>query len=590
MYFDKGEELSVKIYKKKEIKNNTKNAKVIKIMGYISTALLLSACQKQVDVNSDISTENITSESMWENDISSENPTQDIAVPEFVWENQDYSGLEYNSSLYTYPDEYSLHSISTKMETVVIGNRTYGFEKAIPQDEREACIESTEIILARVGYDDALNIYVYTDESGGGLYYIDQPEKSDGGNSFITCVSDWKDVDYVTGVLLSAYGKYANYGVAYGYANYLCDSLSDVWEDVTYGTNQTADITLNTEYNCYDLNLLCFDDDFVTADEIREAKAVSNKFVSDYIKNNGEDALKQLLKKSGDVQLCHEFNDELEKWYNENGLVLGNPLSEVLYSYGGYSYQYVVYNEYAVFYIDRKWKDTIYYMNPLVTENFLHEDYAQTKKFYEINTEQMRQYRELFDIENCVTDVPIVVSNKKFSLALKDKESEFGHGRIYLRDISSLTHEYIHAICIPVTLGDFWAVEGWARAFDMRYNYYGYDYLNIYWNGIEEDSKKFGYIIEFINKKGSPIDMRTDYRDVDNLGIYYNSNYSPDYNYESGASFIYYMSDTYGEKKFIDYVCKNHDLTTVTDKTYHELVEDWKNYMEDKYSEYSKNN
>ena len=573
----------MKIYHKKEIKNNKKNERTIKIMAVIFTVLLLSACQKQVDIKLDISTEN--------------------TMQEFVWENQDYSGLEYNSSLYIYPDEYKLHSITTNMETATVGNRTYGFEKAIPKEERKACIEATEIILARVGYDDALNIYVYTDELGGGSYYIDQSKKNESGNSFITYISDWKGADYVTGVLLSVYGKYGNYGVAYGYANYLCDSLLNVWENITDDTddnrkNIVSDTQSNeanygqpvfdAQYNCYDLNLLCFDDDFVTADEIVEAKAVSSAFVRDYIKNNGEDALKELLKKSGDVQLCHEFNTELGKWYNENGLVLSKPLSEVLYSYGGYSYQYVVYNEYAVFYIDRKWKDTIYYMNPLVTENFLHEDYARTKEFYEINTEQMRQYRELFDIEDCVMDVPVVLSNKKISIAIKNKESEFAHGRIYLRDISSLTHEYIHAICTPTALGDFWAVEGWARPFDMRYNYYGYDYLNIYWNGIEEDSKDFGYIIEFISKKGSPIDMRTDYKDVDSLGIYYNSYYSPDYNYESGASFIYYLSDTYGEKKVIDYVCKNHDLTTVTDKTYSELVEDWKNYMENKYSEYSK--
>ena len=68
-----------------------------------------------------------------------------------------------------------------------------------------------------------------------------------------------------------------------------------------------------------------------------------------------------------------------------------------------------------------------------------------------------------------------------------------------------------------------------------------------------------------------------------------NDVYDPDHNYRTGASFIYYLNDTYGERKIIDYICDNHDLTTFTDKTYDELVEDWKNYIEEKYSGYSKN-
>ncbi len=568
-------------------------------MAAISTALLLSACQKQVDVNSDISTGNTMSESMWENDVNSETPTQDIAVPEFVWEKQDYSGLEYNSSLYTYPDEYSLHSISTNMEVATVGKRTYGFEKAIAQEEREACIEATEIVLARVGYDGALNIYVYTDESGGGSYYIDEPEKSEGGNSFITCISDWKAVDYVTGVLLSANGKYANYGVAYGYANYLCDSLSDVWESVTDGAdnnqkNLVSDTqsnelnygqpVFNAEYNCYDLNLLCFDDDFVTADEIREAKAVSNKFVSDYIKNNGEDALKELLKKSGDVQLCHEFNDELEKWYNDNGLVLSNSLSEILYSYGGYSYQYIAYNGHAVFYMDSEWYDSTRRISDFFSETFLHENYVETNNFYKINTEQMCQYNELFGLGEPKLNVPILISEKT-----RNSVDEYAGiyypdiNKIYIKTVTLIMHEYIHALCVPVALSQLWVAEGWAQAFDGRYNYY-YNKVNSDIMNNREDA----YLVQYIEKNERPIDMFIDYENIMGLEVYTTNNYNYKEGYTIAASFFNYLCNVYGEKKIIDYVCHNHDLTTVTDKSLDELAEDWKNYIEDKYSEYSK--
>ncbi len=302
----------------------------------------------------------------------------------------------------------------------------------------------------------------------------------------------------------------------------------------------------------------------------------------DYIKNNGEDALKQLLKKSGDVQLCHEFNDELEKWYNDNGLVLNNPLSEVLYSYGGYSYQYIVYNRYAVFYMDRDWKDSI---DIFLSEDFLHKDYAQTKKFYEINTEQMRQYNELFELEGTVLDVPILISHTK---SRNNDDSYQGIyypdiKMIYTRSVTALTHEYIHALTVPICVNQSWVFEGWATAYEYRYNYYKPKAYSYFMN-----NEDYIFLKEYIEKKGSPIDMVTDYKIVGDLMVYGKNDYDYKKGYTPAASFFRYLSDVYGEKKIIDYVCYNHDLTTVTDKSLDELAEDWKNYMEEKYSEYSK--
>lgn len=152
-------------------------------------------------------------------------------------------------------------------------------------------------------------------------------------------------------------------------------------------------------------------------------------------------------------------------------------------------------------------------------------------------------------------------------------------------------HEYIHALCLPTSPSNNvrWTIEGWARAFDMRFNYYSYDFLTMDYNKAATDNDKH-ILREYIEKIDRPIDMKTDYRDVDNLRVYEAEMYDPDYSYESGASFVYYLCDTYGERKVIDYVCDNHDLTTVTDKTYEELVEDWKNDMEERYSVYQRNN
>lgn len=507
------------------------------------------------------------------NDIIEENT--DMST-EYTWEEKDYSGLVYNSSYLTYPDEFRIHAVTDKLELAKVGNRQYGFEPGISQEDREACIEATEVMLGRIGFDGELNIYIYTEDKLKNSYYID--EKDGGENSLYAYISDWKSPDYVTGLLLSVYGRYSNYGIAHGYAGYLCRS---VWKN----TSDSASPVFDAEYNCYDLNLLCFNEDFVTGGGKREAEGASDAFVQYYIDKNGEAELRGLLGKSGHPDTCGEFNEELEKWYSDNGLTLTNPLSKVLYTYGGCSYQYIAYNGYAVFYMDRDWQDINYERNPLVTENFLHEDYAETRKFYEINTEQMRQYRELFGLENDGMDVPVVMSNRNITTITHT--SSYGYGRIYILTVSSLPHEYIHTICIPTSLTFPWAIEGWATAFCLRYNYYAYDFLSEDYNNAALDEENF-FLAEFIEMNGHPINMETDYMDVYNLYVYAGNNYDPNYSLASGASFINYLCDTYGERKVIDYVCDNHDLTTLTEKTFDELVEDWKNNMEVKYSEYSK--
>lgn len=504
----------------------------IKLISVVSVSLLLAACQRADNPDTTVSIESNTGVTE-NNTVSSEG-------------NQEYNRYEYSSSYITYPDEYFIHCVVKSMDIAEAGNRKYGFQSDIPDEERQACIEATENILERIGFDGELNIYIYTEREVNGSFYID--EKSSGGNDFFAYSCDWKDADYVTGLLLAVYGKYCNYGAAYGYADYLCDSAGDAEKN-------NVKPQFNTEYNCYDLNMLCFDDDFLTADEAEEARAVSVSFVRDYIAENGEAAFGELLEKSGSVQTCGKFNNELEKWYKANGLTPGSPLSELLYTYGGYSYQYIAYNGYAVFHMTRDWKDADYGSNPLVTENFLHENYSETRKFYEINTEQMKQYKKLFNLKNDVMDVSVIIENGKESYAdLYVGAGQDAYIRLHIINASSMMHEYINALCLPTSISDNWAVEGLAGAFDTRYNHYAYDYTAM------------------------------DFKDIYNRAVYTGQHYDPDYSYEAGVSFIYYLCDTYGERRVIEYVCDNHDLTTVTDKSFDELVLDWKNYLEASYS------
>ena len=174
------------------------------------------------------------------NDIIEENT--DLST-EYMWEEKDYSGLTYNSSYLTYPDEFRIYAVTDKLELAKVGNRQYGFEPGISQEDREDCIEATEVILGRIGFDDELNIYIYTEDKLKNSYYID--EKDGGENSLYAYISDWKSTDYVTGLLLSVYGKYSNYGATHGYADYLCRS---VWKNIA----DSGAPVFAAGYNCYE--------------------------------------------------------------------------------------------------------------------------------------------------------------------------------------------------------------------------------------------------------------------------------------------------------------------------------------------------
>ena len=537
----------------------------------LGVALTLTACAgkangaETVEPVSDKSQETETEMQSTETETqSSETETQ----------SQNSVAREYIEKDYTFLDSNGIFSRVDKMEYVNVGDRTYNFQQSVSEEDREACIESTERILDYLGFDGELAIYVYSDENA---YYIDE-------DGLYTYLAEWNGVDYAAAVIHAVYGRYVNYGTAYGYADYICNRI---WGLEIAGEQPKFDV----EYNCYDLNLLCFDENFITADEVAEAKAVSREFASDYIEKNGEDKYKELLTKSGDLENCGEFNAELESWYREQGLDLEDTLSELLYTYGGHVYQYIVTNGYAVFCVDRDWKDTMLYgENPAVTENFLHEDYGETKKFYDINTEQMKQYKELFQLKENKMNVPVAITNKRIDSSSGASYYVSRIEIIYLRNVTSLMHEYIHALCASTALGDEWTIEGFARAYDMRYSYYSYDYLTADYNNAAMSGKSnCVYLSEMVANNGRPIDASVDYAQVDNLATYFFDQYDPNCSSNAGASFIYYLNDIYGERRIIDYICDNHDLTTFTDKTYAELVEDWKAYIEEKYSGYSKN-
>ena len=448
----------------------------------------------------------------------------------------------------------------------------YYFELPIDEQERNACIAATDRMLSCI---DAvlpdIEIVVLTQKSYDGV--------SVSGNRLYLLPQPWDSVDYLAKVLLAGYGEWGNYGLAYGYAEYLCRKVGlDSREAESGGREPNGLLPVSTP-ELYDLNLLCFSEKFVSPQDVEAAKNNACLFVEDYLSLHSEEEFLELLSASGTAEGVAQANEALELFYAENGVECS--LTEILYQFGGASADYAAACEYACFYIYKGWQDLTWEINPKVSENFLHENYGEIREFFECNDHQMWQYQELFGFDSYNNALTIFFKNSKVASA-----TSFYSGRkhtIILESVVSLMHEYIHSVMFGHEDWESqWKTEGFATYFSYKYDLYTYDCMNDSWN-----SSSSIWMQEYINHIGRPIDFRKDFREFEDLMAHAHGETEPNSSYESGASFVGYLVNQYGEQEVIYYVCSDNEYNAEWDKSYNELVQDWKMYIKDNYSQYS---
>ena len=455
----------------------------------------------------------------------------------------------------------SVFGMKTYMDTATVGSVTYAFEGSISQADRAACMKQTALWLERLGAEKELCIYVYNEST------YDSDLITDG--SVYTHVQDWQGTAYGVSLIRGLYGAYCNYGMAYGYANHL------------RGESDTPAPEFPADFAYYDLNDLCFHPDFVSAEEIAVVGNIANAFVKEYIAVNGVAKFQKILSWSGSVSECGKANEALTEFYGSKGVQ--THLSEVLYSFGGHSFDYTAACAYATFYVEDDWTDTANATYPefVVYDGYLNRDYAKTKAYFETNVAQMKQYQELFARGEYDHSLEITFSN---DLVFSDV-SCYLHGvhRIHLVSTVSLMHEYIHSLTVAGNIGEKWAVEGLATYYSTVYNayaipYWTYDYRTCQVGYMQQYREKMGMDIDFVRERGI----------MDHVMVYCLDMYDPNASYGAGSSFLYYLVTRFGERPVLDYILKNHDLSTLTEQSFDELIAEWREYMEATYSDYEK--
>ena len=465
----------------------------------------------------------------------------------------------YVSADITYSEPTAQYAFRLNMDTTETEFAKYFFEESIENKDREACIEATDKVLSNLTLDEVVpEIYIFANDRYN--------YKNISDHKFYCSIQDWKSVEYITDVLLVAYGESTHYGTAFGYANYLAKSYNWNSYDGKFSIPSVSDIV--------DLNYLCFDEAFATSDDVAAAKGIACAFVDAYINQHGEQTFQQLLTTPS------KSIDALAAYYEDNG-VSYTP-STVQYGYGGKKYDYLVYSDYGTFYIGKDWVDMCAEQNPLITDGFLHANYAETKAFFETNLKQMKQYQDLFNLDNYNNDLDIVFSNP--ISASKYSFYQTVIHRIYLYNVDSLMHEYIHSLTTTNTSMAMWKVEGFARYFSYYYDFYGMPFLNQDYNN-SPNTPEIKYIHEYLANINRPIDMAKDYCELENVAVYYFGFTDPNKNYLTGSSFVQYLVKQYGEDTVINSIYGNGDPLP---KTYAELVKEWNEFIESEYIGYSK--
>lgn len=467
-----------------------------------------------------------------------------------------------------YSEEDSQISFATEVLHSETAFAYYYFEQEIDGSLRQSCMEATDKIIANLGVtEEKPSIYIFNNDTFDGVNVV--------GHALYTSPTNWESADYVTDVILAVCGECSHYGLAFGYSSILCERLG--WDTSPHFVS-----SIPSDSEIYDLNLLCFDDRFVSKDDVLIAEQVAYAFVSFLNETYGDEEIQYLLSGSDTYEGMEHLRGKLSEFYSQQGVEHSSSL--LRFGYGGISYDYTLKSELGKFCIGKQWQDINNNINPLVSDNFLHENYPETKAFFERNLCQMADYQSLFNLDAYNNDLTILFPNSNTQSRYSYYQS--GSHQIFVYNVDSLMHEYIHSLTNPSASQQLWETEGFARYFSYMYDYYGIAFLNEDYNNAPETNAT-EYVFEFKETIQRPIDMEKDFQDIENIAVYSRGYTDPNASYVAGSSFVQYLVRTYGAEFVVQ--CIYGEGCSFT-KPYQKLVNEWNQYIEENYLNFSRYN
>lgn len=430
------------------------------------------------------------------------------------------------------------------------------FDSAVEVQTRQECMAVVDDLLRQLPPMEKPEICLVPQRLFTGVVIV--------GNRLYLSPMDWHSVDFAALVLQAAAGEFSHYGLAYGLAGWL--------------RGQSGEFVAMQEPAAYDLNLLCFDAAFVSAEDALNARELSVRFAVEYIAAHGVEGYLSLLLESDTADGMQAAAEALQQYYAAHGVEA--ELSALRFTQGGKAYQYRTKVEGATFYVGRDWQDANHALNPLVSKGFLRADYASVRMFFCINEAQMAQYRQLFAAAGTRGDVTVLLLNPQRRTNVSRYLSAENY--ILLLNVDSLPHEYVHALMQSRPSQTLWEIEGFARYFSYYYNHYGMAFLNEGYNN-SPDMADVQFVRDYLAAIGLPIDMAEDFGEFESFCAYTLGYQSPDVNYVSGSAFVHYLVQRFGEEAVIRHIRGLEALPQDADT----LTAEWLAWLNETYQDFA---
>lgn len=452
----------------------------------------------------------------------------------------------YGTRLVQFSEEPGSFFLSETMDTAETSHALYCFDPLISQAQQQAVVTEAETLFsALLTPVEGLTLCFYAPETYACTYSTP--------DTLYTCLTE----DFSAKVLLTLSQGTGHYGTAYGLAALLL--------------GQEGAVSLPKDSALLDMNLLCFDSSFADEEDITALKGLAVDFARQYARVHGQEALETLCFSADKNALSSALSD----YYSTLSLAYTPVI--LPFAYGGAGYAYKLVDESVAFYVDRGWQDIHRDTNPLVYEGFLLSRYGDVQAFFATNLSQMEAYREFFRLEKYQEGLQVFFP-KSTSSAPTSYYKQGTHS-LYIYNVDSLMHEYIHALTQPARTMSLWEAEGFARYYSYRYDAYGLAFLNADYNSAP-DTPATHYVYEYKQTVGRDIDMAMDYKALEHMAVYSRGYTSPNDSYAAGSSFVGYLAEAFGDEAVIDAL---YGSGTPLPASKEALVQGWQAYLQANY-------
>ena len=463
-------------------------------------------------------------------------------------------------------------------QAVYISNDSFDayIDVNISEDESSQMIESISEIIDKLPSDHKL-VYRISDNFGS---WID--------NDIITLnkTNFYLDNNYVNFTLLYLFGESSNYGLIYGYSQYLLDQSSVI------NLSDLTSLTNNDDY-VFDLTWPLFLSEYVTDEIGVMVRSISTNFVSYLINTEGEEVFQDLLTQSGTFndQIDNSLASYLSEWLYSLGIVYQvSPMPIVIrYSTASSYYPVIIETMWAKYYINKD------FMNEQFDFDVVFTDYYELRSFINTLEYGMEQVREFTNNDLSIDlygKIPIYYNSIYGS-------ADLGYGALYrgseenssivARAAGATLHEYVHYATLGTkykdtsALTNMYLLEGIAIYVSTQYddwwekaNQYEYENILPSMTSMNEFVMKYN---TFLLENQIQFDV-FDYMDFTQYTFIDTVTFP---NFVSSASYVKYLIDNYGIELFWQYYGEEETFDVLYGKSSAEMQEEWKQYLIDKF-------